>query len=109
VTVTTGPSGGCSASYRIVNAWGGGFQAEVAVTNTSPGSIGGWRVTLTMAGGASITQIWGGLTTQTASPYTVANEAYNGALGANASTTFGFIANVSGSAGASGTVACAVG
>ena len=109
VTVTTGPSGGCSASYRIVNAWGGGFQGEVSVTNTSPGSIGGWRVTLSMTGGASVTQIWGGLTTQTASPYTVANETYNGALGANASTTFGFIASVTGSTGASGTVTCAVG
>ena len=97
-----------SASYRIVNAWGDAFQAEVGVTNTSIGSINGWRVTLTLAGGASITQIWGGLTAQTASPYTVANDTYNGAFGANGSTTFGFIASVSGTTGANGTVSCTV-
>jgi hypothetical protein len=47
-----------------------------------------------------ITQLWGGRTSNTASPYTILNESYNGALGPNASTSFGFIANWSGTNGA---------
>lgn len=110
VTVTTSPGvGDCAASYRIINAWGGAFQGEVTVTNTGGSPISAWRVTLIISGGATITQIWGGRTGQTSSPYTVSNETYNGALAPNASTTFGFLANVSGSTGAAGTVTCAAG
>jgi chitodextrinase len=107
VTVTTSPgTGGCSATYRVANAWGGAFQGEVVVTNSGTSPIGGWRVTLSLSSGASITQIWGGRTSQTTSPYTVTNESWNGALAPNAMTTFGFNANVSGSTGATGTVTC---
>ena len=98
VTVTTGPAaGGCTAAYRVVNAWGGAFQGEVIVTNSGTSPISGWRVTLTLSGGATITQLWGGRTSQTASPYTVTNETWNGALAPNATATFGFNANVAGS------------
>jgi chitodextrinase len=110
VTVTTiAGTGGCTASYRIVNAWPGAFNGEVAVTNTGAGNINGWQVTLTLNGGATITQLWGGRTSQTASPYTVANETYNGNLATGGTTTFGFNANVTGSTGAAGTVNCTAG
>jgi chitodextrinase len=108
VTVTTGPAaGGCTATYRIVSAWAGAFQGEVVVTNTGTGGIGGWQVVLALSDGATITQLWGGRTGQTASPYTVTNETWNGTLEPNATTTFGFNANVGGSTGAGGTVTCA--
>jgi chitodextrinase len=110
VTATTGlNTSGCAAAYRIVSAWGGAFQGEVTVTNTGNNPINGWRVTLTLSGAASISQIWGGRTSQTASPYTVANETWNAVLGPTATATFGFNANVGGSSGASGTVSCAAG
>jgi hypothetical protein len=41
----------------------------------------------------------------TASPYTIRNESYNGVLGADASTSFGFLATAGG-ANAAPTVAC---
>jgi hypothetical protein len=53
---------------------------------------------MTFANGQTVTQLWGGRITQT-SPYTVANESWNNALGPNASTTFGFLANSNGSNG----------
>jgi xyloglucan-specific exo-beta-1,4-glucanase len=92
---TTGspPTGGCSASYTQIGQWGGGFQGEIRVTNTGTSTTTSWTVVMTFANGQTITQIWGGRTTQTASPYTVTNESWNFALGPNASTTVGFLAN----------------
>jgi lysophospholipase L1-like esterase len=101
-TTTTPPPGGCTATYRQTNAWPGNIQGEVSVRNNGSAPIN-WRVTLTFGG--TITQIWGGRTTQTASPYTVTNETWNGNLAPAATTTFGFIATVSGTPTV--TVACA--
>jgi cellulase/cellobiase CelA1 len=61
------------------------------VTNTGSTATTSWTVTLTFANGQRITQLWGARTSSTASPYTIGNETYNGALAANASTTFGFL------------------
>jgi len=98
VTVTTPacPTGGCTAAYSQVNSWPGGFQGQVTVTNTGTTATTAWTVTLTFANGQRITQIWGARTTSTASPYTINNETYNGALGPNASTTFGFLGSWNG-------------
>ena len=54
-------------------------------------------MTLAFGNGQRITQLWGGRTGSTGSPYTVTNETYNGNLGANASTTFGFLGTWNGS------------
>jgi cellulase/cellobiase CelA1 len=68
----------------------------VTVTNTGTTATTGWTVTITFPNGQAITQIWGARTSNTASPYTITNETYNGALAPNASTTFGFLASSSG-------------
>jgi hypothetical protein len=90
-TSPTPPAGGCTAAYAITGSWGGGFQGEVRVSNTGATATTGWTVTLTFPNGQRITQIWGGRTTSTASPYVITNETYNGALASGASTTFGFL------------------
>jgi chitodextrinase len=97
VTVTTaaGP-GGCSATFSVTSQWTGAFQGSVAVTNTGTTTTSSWTVTLTFANGQTITQIWGAVTSNTASPYTITNASYDGSLAPGASTTFGFIANWSG-------------
>jgi lysophospholipase L1-like esterase/chitodextrinase len=84
---------GCSAVYAQIGSWPGAFQGQVTVTNTGSTATTGWTVTLTFPSGQTISQIWGGRTSNTASPYTIANETYNGSLAPNASTSFGFIAN----------------
>jgi hypothetical protein len=85
---TTGA--GCTATYTQVGSWQGGFQASVTVKagNTA---VNGWTVRVTVPGGVSITQLWGGVLSGAAPGYTVKNETYNGALVANASTSFGFL------------------
>ena len=97
VTVTTpGGGGGCTATYRQMNSWGGGFQGEVTVTNTATTASTGWTVGLTFPNGQRITQIWNARTPNTASPYAITNETYNGALNPGAATTFGFLGSWSG-------------
>ncbi|GAA4414191.1 cellulase family glycosylhydrolase [Actinokineospora soli] len=88
-TSTGGGSSGCSATYRVLNSWQGGFQAEVTVANTGTTATRGWKVSLALASGTTIGSLWNG----TLSGTTVTNAAHNGALAASASTTFGFVGN----------------
>lgn len=103
---TTAPppgSGGCTATYTQVSSWSGGFQGEVQVTaGSSP--INGWRVNITFPGGQTIQNYWNATVTPNGSGYVAENASYNGALGAGASATFGFLA--SGDAGTP-TLSCA--
>jgi poly(3-hydroxybutyrate) depolymerase len=86
------PSGACTAGYRIVGQWQGGFQAEVTVT-AGAAALTGWRVSWTFGGGQTLTQVWGGRNTATGSAPAVVNETWNGSLAAGAATTFGFLAS----------------
>ncbi|MFF5181899.1 cellulose binding domain-containing protein [Micromonospora sp. NPDC000316] len=88
----TGGPGACSATYRTVNTWPGGFQAEVTVANTSTSPLNGWTARLSLAGGQAISSLWNGVNTGTTGTVSVRNAPYNGSLGPNASTTFGFTA-----------------
>jgi hypothetical protein len=108
-TVTTpsgggGGTGGCTATYRTVNAWNGGFQAEVTIANTGTQALNGWTATWTVPGGVSFTQVWNGRGGISGTTATVRNETYNGNLGPGASTSFGFTA--SGNSAAPASVAC---
>ena len=91
----TGQPGACTASYRLVSSWIGGFQGEVTVANNGSTPLSGWTVRLTFAGGQSLANIWNGVNTGTSGTVSVRNADYNGSLGANASTTFGFLVNAS--------------
>ncbi|MFE9750368.1 lytic polysaccharide monooxygenase [Saccharothrix saharensis] len=91
-TTTDVPARGCSATLRTTSQWNGGFQAEVRVTAGSA-SITGWAVTWTFANGERINSIWSATATTTGTSVTARNVNYNGALGAGASTTFGFVAS----------------
>jgi endoglucanase len=92
-TSSTGGGGGCSAAYSITNTWDTGFQGSVVVTNNGTTASTGWTVTWTYANGQVISQLWGGLLTQTGASVSVRNESYNGALAPNATATFGFLAS----------------
>ncbi|MFF0878352.1 cellulose binding domain-containing protein [Micromonospora aurantiaca (nom. illeg.)] len=101
----TGEPGACTATYRTVNTWPGGYQAEVTVANNGAATLNGWTVRLTLASGQAISSLWNGVNTGTSGSVSVRNAAYNGTLGANASTTFGFTATGNGVAAPSG-VSC---
>jgi hypothetical protein len=97
---TGGQPGGCSATYRVVNSWSGGFQAEVTVANSASATLNGWTVHLTLAGGQAISSIWNGVNSGTSGAVTVTNAPYNGTLAPGATTTFGYTATGNGAVAA---------
>jgi poly(3-hydroxybutyrate) depolymerase len=98
------PTGACTATWRAVNSWPGGFQAEVTVSNTGPAATTGWKVSWPLASGQSISQVWNGVATTNGGTATVTNAAYNGALAPGSGTSFGVI--VSGTAGTAPAPVC---
>lgn len=98
------PVGSCAATYTEASRWDNGYQGNVSVQNNGSSSSSGWTATINLPSGNSITNLWGGQIVSTSgSTVTVRNESWNGALGSNASTTFGFLASGS---GGSPTVSC---
>ncbi|WP_433500691.1 cellulose binding domain-containing protein [Sphaerimonospora sp. CA-214678] len=77
-TQTPLPAGVCSATYKTVNEWPGGFQAEVTVKNNGTSTQSKWSVSWTFPGGRVISRLWNGVHTQSGSSVTVKNESYNG-------------------------------
>ncbi|MER6009031.1 cellulase family glycosylhydrolase [Nonomuraea angiospora] len=86
----------CSATYKVVGQWAGGFQAEVRVTAGSS-AIKGWTVTWTYANGQVVTNAWNATVSGSGSSVTARNMSYNGNLAAGAGTTFGFLGSWNGS------------
>ena len=87
------PGGGtaaCTAAYTVGSDWGGGFNAEVKVTNTGTTALGSWKVTWTWPGSQRITNMWNASYTQSGATVTATNAAHNGAVAAGGSTSFGF-------------------
>jgi hypothetical protein len=94
----TGQPGTCSATYRVTGSWQGGFQAEVTVRNNGSSTLNGWTVPMSLPSGQSIQNLWNGQNSGTSGNITVRNMPYNGSIGANGTTTFGYVANGSSSA-----------
>ncbi|GAA3157053.1 lytic polysaccharide monooxygenase [Planomonospora alba] len=95
-TPTSTPTGGpaaCTASFKTVSSWSGGYQGEVTVTNSGGSALNGWTVTWTLPGGSTINSLWSGTHTVSGSSVTVKNADWNRSIPANGSTTFGFTAN----------------
>ncbi|MFJ6562450.1 cellulose binding domain-containing protein [Streptomyces sp. NPDC091412] len=87
-----GTNGTCTAGYRNVNSWPGGFQGEVTIRNNGTSTLNGWTVGMSLASGQSISSLWDGVNTGTSGSVTVRNSSYNGTLAANGTATFGFTA-----------------
>ncbi|GIE28664.1 hypothetical protein Ait01nite_017090 [Actinoplanes italicus] len=93
---------GCSAAYRVQDQWSGGFVAGVVVT-AGNAAINGWRVSVTLPGGAAVTSVWNAVGTGTSGTVTMANAQYNGRLAAGQTAGFGFQGT---GTGAGATVSC---
>ncbi|MEV7071383.1 cellulase family glycosylhydrolase [Streptomyces sp. NPDC093990] len=88
-----GPGGGtaaCTAAYTVSSDWGGGFNAEVKVTNTGSTALSSWKVTWTWPGNQKVTSMWNASYTQTGSTVTAGNAAHNGTVAVGGSASFGF-------------------
>jgi predicted carbohydrate-binding protein with CBM5 and CBM33 domain len=97
-------TGACTATYAAASTWNGGFQGTVTVRNSGTASIGAWTVALNV-GSATIANLWNGTANGTTGTVTVRNANHNGSVAPNATTSFGFTANGSGTP----TVSCSVG
>jgi mannan endo-1,4-beta-mannosidase len=117
-TVTTTPTptptatptqgtGACSAALTVGNSWGGGYQASVTV-KAGPAMIGSWTTSFPLPSGSSVAQLWSGSHSASGATNTVRNAAWNGLLGAGATTTYGFIGSGPAPTGTVG-VTCAAG
>ena len=103
-----GGTAACTASFRTVSSWQGGYQGEVTVTNAPASAVSGWTATVVPADGARLTQVWDGTLTRSAEGRaTVANASWNGMLEPGASVRFGFLADTSANGTPSAKVTCA--
>ncbi|WP_245595359.1 cellulose binding domain-containing protein [Glycomyces tenuis] len=90
------PSGECAASWSSPNAWQGGHQGNVTITNGTGASSEGWTVQWTFAGDEQVANLWGGSWSQDGDTVTVTNADWNGAIAAGASVEIGYTASNSG-------------
>ena len=86
---------GCRVTYSV-NQWSTGFTGNVSVTNLGDPISGGWNLTWDFAGNQRITQGWSATISQSGQRVTAASPSWGGNLGSNASATFGFNAEYSG-------------
>lgn len=96
---TTPPPSGtaaCRVTYAA-NTWNSGLTANVTVTNTGSTALNGWELGFTLPSGQAITSSWNAALTGSSGAVTARNIAWNGAIPAGGSTSFGFQASHNGS------------
>ncbi|WP_214110270.1 endo-1,4-beta-xylanase [Acrocarpospora catenulata] len=89
-TTGGGTGGGCSATATTQTQWSEGYVIEPVRVTAGSSAITSWTVTFTLPAGHTITGSWNATLTVSGQTVTARNAAYNGNLGAGASTTFGF-------------------
>jgi cellulase/cellobiase CelA1 len=85
---TTGP-GACHVSY-VKNEWGGGFTANVTVTNTGTSAVNGWTLTWSFPGDQKVTNAWNATVSQSGAAASATNLSYNAAIAPGGNVQFGF-------------------
>ncbi|MGC0339888.1 cellulase family glycosylhydrolase [Streptomyces sp. SLBN-8D4] len=85
-----GTTAACTAAYTVSSDWGGGFNAEVKVTNSGSTALSSWKVTWTWPGSQKVTSMWNASYTQTGSTVTATNASHNGSVPVGGSASFGF-------------------
>ncbi|WP_311202686.1 endo-1,4-beta-xylanase [Actinophytocola gossypii] len=93
---------GCSVDYRT-NGWGGGFTANLTVTNTGD-PVDGWTLEFAFPGDQRITSSWNATWSQSGQQVSATNLTWNRSLGTGQSTELGFNATGGTAAPASFTV-----
>ncbi|MET9496486.1 cellulose binding domain-containing protein [Streptomyces sp. NPDC006552] len=81
---------GCSVAYKVTNAWPGGFQAEVTVTDTGPSAWNGWSLAWTFPSGQRLAQAWNAEASQSGAVVTAKDVGWNAKVASGSSVSFGF-------------------
>ena len=93
--IAAAAAAGCSVNYAVASQWNVGFSTNVTITNLgSP--ITSWTLAWNFGGDQQITQLWNGGYSQSGTGVTVKNLSYNGSIGTNGTTSFGFNGSYSG-------------
>ncbi|MEV0730179.1 glycoside hydrolase family 9 protein [Polymorphospora sp. NPDC050346] len=82
----------CRVSYVNYGIWhgGGGFTAQVTITNTGTAPVDGWTVGFAFSGAQKVREAWMAGVTQQGATVTARNETYNRRIPAGGTVTFGF-------------------
>jgi hypothetical protein len=86
----------CSVDYQIAWDNGGGFGANVTLTNHGD-PVSGWQLTFTFPGTQQVTHGWVAVWSQSGPDVTAGNESWNANLGTGAVLTAGFNGSYTGS------------
>jgi cellulose 1,4-beta-cellobiosidase len=86
---------GCRVTYSA-NSWNTGFTGNINLTNLGDPISSGWTLTWDFAGNQHITQGWSATFAQSGQHVTVTNPSWAASLGTNASASFGFNGDYSG-------------
>ncbi|HZN76458.1 MAG TPA: cellulose binding domain-containing protein [Micromonosporaceae bacterium] len=86
------PAYAATATFSRTSTWETGYEAKFVVTNNTSTTITSWNVQFDLPTGTSIGSFWDALITRSGQHYTAVNAGWNGTLGPNASTSFGFVA-----------------
>ena len=89
ITINTVGTGGLSCSFQE-NVWNTGYTLNVTLTNEGDSAINQWQIEMLLPAGQTFTNGWSAIYNSASNPLVISNEAWNGQLGAGASTTFGF-------------------
>jgi len=89
VATSASAATGCRVDYTVTNQWGGGFGADVKITNLGD-ALSSWTLTWSFGAGQTVTQAWNTTATQSGAVVTARNVSYNGSVATGASTSFGF-------------------
>jgi len=88
----------CRVSYVNYGTWqgGGGFTAQLEITNSGPIAVNGWNVKFAFTGDQRIRDGWSGRFSQAGATATVLNESFNARIQPGATVFVGFNATTSG-------------
>ncbi|MFV2012697.1 MULTISPECIES: glycoside hydrolase family 9 protein [unclassified Micromonospora] len=90
----------CRAEYVNYGEWagGGGFTAQVDITNTGDATVDGWTVRFAFTGDQRLREAWMAEVSQTGATVTAHNETYNGRLEPGETAMFGLNVTTAGGA-----------
>ncbi|AXC12943.1 Endo-1,4-beta-xylanase A precursor [Acidisarcina polymorpha] len=87
----------CRVVYTIVSQWTNGFQAAIAVTNTSSTALHGWKLAFAFPGSQQVTTLWNASYLQVGQAITLTDEGYNWSIAAGATyNALGLVATYTG-------------
>ncbi|MFJ6075051.1 cellulose-binding domain-containing protein [Streptomyces sp. NPDC093065] len=91
VLVAMPASGASAAACRVdytVDAWAGGYTAQVRITNLGP-AVTDWRLTWSYPGDQQVTSAWNATVTQSGASVVAVDAGWNGTLATGGTAEFG--------------------